>query len=843
MAVSQTVAERKERCFWQHKKQRPSVSVTCGKRPVEGHLQKSMSCLETVLVVDINEDARRRVVAILKADGYTVMESASSEEGIRWAREKQPDLIVIGYGFSNHGAIEICHEIKSQPPLSLSSVICLVAPENIESAGDPLVDGYIAWPIPVPQFKSWFRSMVRGMPTQKCMSNLLHQNTLFLYLMDFVPDTIYFKDRRSRFLLVNRAFLQHLKLDSSDEVIGKTDMDLFGVQHSQKTFQDEQKVMETGEPLVNLEEKVDHKDGSIIWVSTTKVPIRDEKGRITGLVGISRDITQRRRVEQELRRSRSQYQNLIESLSDWIWEVDASGRCVYSSSRVFNLLGYDAFWLVGRPITDVMMAAEHFRILGMLELARHQGRHEMNFDCICLHRGGDTVLLEMNVRAMVNERGIIHGFRGVGRDVTQRRRFEEDLRKFSRAVEQSPASVIITDTRGMIEYVNACFCRVTGYSPEEVLGRNPRILKSGQTPPEEYKQLWSMIVLGGEWRGEFCNKKKNGELFWESAAISAIKNEQGEVTHFLGVKEDITEKKRQEQERSMMEVQLMQAQKLESVGQLAAGIAHEINTPTQYVGDNLRFIQEGFVTLNKLVTEFEKLLTAAESNSISPELINDIIVQHKEADFPYLSAEIPVALEQSLDGIQRISSIVRAMKEFSHPGTKEKIPVDINHAITTTLTVAHNEWKYVAEVETVLAPNLPKVLCLPDEINQVFLNLIVNASQAIGEIVKKTGGKGTIKITTQSNGPWIEIRIEDSGGGIPEEIKHRIFEPFFTTKEVGKGTGQGLAIARTAIVNKHNGEITFESKAGVGTTFLIRLPVENRPKEETAKTQNIAQPT
>jgi len=801
-----------------------------------------MSCLETVLVVDINEDARRQVVAILKADGYPVLEAATSEGGMSLALEKPPDLVVLGYGFPNQGATTICHQIKFQPALSRCSVICLVSPENIDQADDPLVDGYIAWPIPVPQFKSWFRSMVKGMPTQKCMSNLLRQHALFLCLMDCVPDTIYFKDRQSRFVLVNRAFLQHLKLDSPEQVLGKTDMDLYGAQHSQKAFENEQKVMETGEPLVNLEEKEDHRDGSITWVSSTKVPIRDEKGRITGLVGISRDVTQRKQVEHELRRSRSKYQNLIESLSDWIWEVDANGRCVYSSSRVFNLLGYDAFWLVGRPITDVMMAAEHFRILGMLELARHQGRHEMNFDCICLHRGGDTVLLEMNVRAMVTDRGVIHGFRGVGRDVTQRRKFEEDLRKFSRAVEQSPASVIITDTRGMIEYVNACFCRVTGYSPEEVLGRNPRILKSGQTPSEEYKSLWTTIVAGGEWRGEFCNKKKNGDLFWESAAISAIKNEQGEVTHFLGVKEDITERKNQEKERSMMEMQLMQAQKLESVGQLAAGIAHEINTPTQYVGDNLRFIQEGFGTLNKLVTEFEKLLAALETNSMSPELLNEIIIRNKEADFPYLSTEIPVALDQSLDGIQRISSIVRAMKEFSHPGTKEKIPVDINHAITTTLTVAHNEWKYVAEVETALAPDLPKVLCLPDEINQVFLNLIVNASQAIGEIVKKTGGKGTIKITTQNNGPWVEIRIEDSGGGIPEAIQHRIFEPFFTTKEVGKGTGQGLTIARTAIVNKHNGEITFASKAGIGTTFLIRLPVDAGPKQEVAKSQNVVQP-
>jgi len=197
----------------------------------------------------------------------------------------------------------------------------------------------------------------------------------------------------------------------------------------------------------------------------------------------------------------------------------------------------------------------------------------------------------------------------------------------------------------------------------------------------------------------------------------------------------------------------------------------------------------------------------------------------KTCDVEYFFLQIPQAIQETLEGVERVTKIVRAMKEFSHPAGKEKTAVDINHCIQTTITVARNEWKYVAELVTDLAPGLPLVQGFQDEINQVILNLLVNAAQAIGDAVKTTGGKGTIKITTKHEAPWVEIRVADTGTGIPEEIRHRIFELFFTTKEPGKGTGQGLALARSVIVKKHGGELTFESAMGKGTTFIVRLPV------------------
>jgi signal transduction histidine kinase len=289
---------------------------------------------------------------------------------------------------------------------------------------------------------------------------------------------------------------------------------------------------------------------------------------------------------------------------------------------------------------------------------------------------------------------------------------------------------------------------------------------------------------------------------------------------------DISAQKKAQRERDLMEVNLRQAQKLESVGQLAAGIAHEINTPIQYVGDNIRFITDSFGGLNGFLMQCRDLAEAVQKNSVTPEMLAAVETSGAEIDLKYLSEEIPKALQESLEGISRVATIVRAMKEFSHPGRKEKMALDLNHAIETTVLVARNEWKYTAELTTDLAPDLPLVPCLVHEFNQAMLNLIVNAAHAVGDVAAKTeGSKGSIKISTRLDGAWVEIRISDTGTGIPENIRHRIFDPFFTTKDVGKGTGQGLAIARSTVVDKHGGQINFESTVGKGTTFIIRLPI------------------
>jgi signal transduction histidine kinase len=237
------------------------------------------------------------------------------------------------------------------------------------------------------------------------------------------------------------------------------------------------------------------------------------------------------------------------------------------------------------------------------------------------------------------------------------------------------------------------------------------------------------------------------------------------------------------------------------------------------------FLRDAFTDLSRVIEKNGQLLSVCRSGVLTHEIIAEVELVAKKADVEYLLAEIPKAIEQSLDGTRRIAKIVQSMKDFSHPGTGIKQPSDLNHAIESTITVAQSEWKYVAEMETNFEASLPPVPCLLGEFNQVILNIIVNAAHATTEVVGDgSSGKGKIRVSTRQDGEWAEVSISDSGGGIPEKYRQKIFDPFFTTKQVGKGTGQGLAIAHR-VVKKHGGTLTFETEIGKGTTFFIRLPL------------------
>ncbi len=277
------------------------------------------------------------------------------------------------------------------------------------------------------------------------------------------------------------------------------------------------------------------------------------------------------------------------------------------------------------------------------------------------------------------------------------------------------------------------------------------------------------------------------------------------------------------------QMQLLQAEKMQSVGRLAAGVAHEINTPIQFVGDNGRFILESMADLEKLMRVYERVIEIVATGEDATDLVKEAKAIADEIDLDYLRTEIPQAINQSLEGIDRIANIVRAMKEFSHPGSNEKSPTDLNRAIENTATVCRHEWKYHAELRLDLDPELPLIPCLAGEINQAFLNLIVNAAHTV-QYLAKAGSleKGLIQISTQVEGEYVVVRVRDNGMGIPEAILTKIFEPFFTTKEVGQGTGQGLAIVYSTIVDKHGGTIEVESELGKGTTFIISLPIDKQ---------------
>ena len=274
-------------------------------------------------------------------------------------------------------------------------------------------------------------------------------------------------------------------------------------------------------------------------------------------------------------------------------------------------------------------------------------------------------------------------------------------------------------------------------------------------------------------------------------------------------------------ERDRVEGELRLAHKLEAVGQLAAGVAHEINTPIQYVGDSLQFLRESTMALVNMATAMQ---AAAEGSPLADRVrkIAD------DADLDYLATELPASLDAIQGGVSRIATIVRAMKELSHPGPREAIETDINHALTNALEVTANQYKYTADVALDFG-NIPRVRCFPSDLNQVWLNLIVNAAQAMEE---QKGKRGKLTVRTVVDDDHVVISIADTGPGIPEAIRTRIYEAFFTTKPIGRGTGQGLAISRAIVVDRHRGSIWFDSECGVGTTFYVRLPIAG-PRDAT----------
>ncbi len=403
-------------------------------------------------------------------------------------------------------------------------------------------------------------------------------------------------------------------------------------------------------------------------------------------------------------------------------------------------------------------------------------------------------------------------------------------------VDFAPGAMYGMDADGLCTFCNPEGLRLLGYeNASDVLGKKVHPLFHHSRPNgDPYPQAECPIFQSFR-DGRDANR--DDEVFWKKDGTgipveysSRQIRRDGKVVGAVVSFADISDRKRQE-------LELRHGQKLEAVGRLAAGIAHEINTPIQFVGDNTRFLQTSFQDQLTLMHKYQQLQEAAAHGAVCEELLEQVTATRTAIDWDYLEEEIPKAMEQMLEGLNRVTTIVRGMKEFSHVDrSNEKAPGDLNRALESTLIVARNELKYLADVETDFH-ELPPVVCHLGDLNQVFLNLLVNAAHAIDDVVKGTGKKGKIGVRTRTEGDWVEISISDSGTGIPEEARAKIFDPFFTTKAVGKGTGQGLALARAIVVEKHGGTLTFETEMGKGTTFIIRLPLTGSRLREEALAQ------
>lgn len=524
-------------------------------------------------------------------------------------------------------------------------------------------------------------------------------------------------------------------------------------------------------------------------------------------------------ANQDISEREQQMQNLLTNLSSMIYRCknDENWTMIFVSDGSIQLTGYEAEDLIDNNViayADLIDKRDRQMVADVVDRAIAE-KENFTIEYRIHTKDNQTKWVWEQGIVMYDDKGEVLFLDGKIMDVSERKQIELEQKKLAIAVQQTDDLVLITDLSGSIEYVNPAFENTTGYLLREVFGQNPSILKSGKQSEDFYKEMWTTLNAGTVWRGRLENRRKDGSEYTAEVTISPIRDQLGDLTNFVGVQRDISHE-------IALEKNLRQSQKLEAMGTLAGGIAHEINTPAQFVNSNLEFTIDSFPDIVEYVDGCTHLFS--ESNR-DDNKIQELIQLYQDNDVDYLLKEFPLALEQSQQGIEQVSKIVLSMKQFAHPADEKKEEVDINDALNNTATVSRNEWRHAADMAFDLDPTLPMVSCHRSEVNQVFLNIIVNAAHAIAGAEKLPGGKGKINIGSRLIDNSVEVSIADNGGGIPESNWDRVFDPFFTTKEPGKGTGQGLAIAHSIIHEKHEGQLFFDSVDGVGTTFFIRFPL------------------
>ncbi len=624
-------------------------------------------------------------------------------------------------------------------------------------------------------------------------------------------DPLAFLDLSGRCLESNAAF-RALWIPEGDSFDGNTSSGRMHPADFQQWRDTLRKAGEAMEPQT-VDFRVREGDGAWQVMEFRLKALREPAG--TRVLAIGRDVTAARDAEIKARREAEVLRDLVDSLPINVVRKDRLGRFIFANQRFAQTLGQSLEGILGKSDAD-------FFPPDLVARYREDDRR-VQFERAPLKRveplrtpAGNQNFVEVIKTPLSGPDGIPSGTQALFWDVTERELAQQGLFRSYLETEALFASIcavlIGVDSGGRVKRWNRAAEVILGLPASQAIGHPffdcPIHWDWGRVRQavvdcrvhRNATEATQVVLRGNDGKERFLN-----------LLVSLEEPTDPSTSAFTLLATDITQHR-------LLEAQLRQAQKLESIGELAAGIAHEINTPTQFIGDNLRFLRDSFATL-------EPLMAAA----VSPPDGGGESSARREQD--YLCREIPLAIVQALDGVERVAGIVGAMKAFSHPDGDEREVVDLNQGIRDTVTVARNEWKYVAELVLSLDPALPPVPCYPGNINQVVLNLIVNAAHAISEVPSvKAGGRGTIEVGTRCRGDSVEIWVRDSGVGIPAEIHGRLFDPFFTTKPVGRGTGQGLFIAHKVVVGKHGGTLRFETGLGRGTTFIVGLPLHPEPQ-------------
>lgn len=786
-----------------------------------------------VLLIEDDDATARLIVAALSRAGLRVDRAADGREAAQLHTCCEFDAIVCDQHLPDTQGLVLLETWRRERP-GLPTIILTAdgRPELAAAVMTSGVDLFLykdtdgAYVKLLPAYLEWVLAAHRSqLAAARALSELEAGQNMFTTIGDSAMDAIVVMDGEGRARYWNRA---------AQRMFGYSEQDILGRDVHQMLVPEElraqamhglSRFLATGEgPVLNrlLRLTAQRKDGSIIPVELTVNAL--PRGNGWWAVSIIRDVSERERIEKQVHRQAEELAHKVKELS-CMFELS---RLLEDTDRPLPELLSAAATLISRPWRYAELACARIVLQDQVYVAGtfNETLWKIASPLFVGGRLAGAVEVCYSVEPPENaeepfsseERELLDTLAARLGRVIERTEADREIRELKRQMElvlgATRTGLYIINKARRIRYVDPATRSRYGDPGDEICFH----YLHGRDHP-----CADCPIAAAERSGKAETTERTlpceGDRPVQVTAIP-FRDDQG-CELFAAILVDLTARK-------AMEAQLAQAQKLEAVGRLAAGIAHEINTPVQYVSDNVRFLGEAFASLLDAVKEPTDPRQDGASTGVDEFQLfqSSGPAWEDRGDWEFLISEIPKAIEQSLHGLEQIAGIVRAMKEFAHQGARssDRCTVDINRLIRSAITVCRNEWKYVADVQEDLDPQAGLLKCVPGELNQVLLNLIVNAAQAIAAKPFPDGCKGTIIVATRRNGDVLEISVADNGCGIPHEHQQKIFEPFFTTKEVGKGTGQGLAIARSIIVDHHQGSIDFSSQPGVGTVFRILLP-------------------
>lgn len=767
---------------------------------------------------------RDRIENSLTREGFELVLAEGQSEALQSLQSANlPTLAVIEWAASEARFWQVIRQLKQHSHLYL---IALLDPGRDGEGEKALAAGADAWLEKSAEMEPLRQRVQLG--SQLILQRALHASEeRFRTAFEQSPIGIaMIRLSDGRFVQVNQALCEFFGY-SEAELLTRTIMML---SHPENSPTPERLTAQMAAGKFNgeqMERRYLRNDGAVLWGRVSLSLVRDSEGRCTYVAAQFKDITKRKAAEDAQQRAEKFVHAIMENIDDLVMVIDMKGRWHYASPSHREGLGYEPAELIGQDVFCTLHPEDRPQVGKAEQEVRRCGRSPV-IQIRRFHKSGKV--LHFEARASLargvcdHEDGIVVVSRGIDDRLLAEKKVQEASAETELFLGSIPSILIGLDDTGRINQWNPPAAEVFHLLRDQVLGLPIDNCGIKWLHPEMSLEVARWLQTEAAYRSNELPYELDNVRRYIGLSVRPIAGNALGRKRFILTGADVTDRKN-------LEVQLRQAQKLEAIGQLAAGIAHEINTPTQYVGDNTKFLKESWNGIANLLQLGGRIRQQAGEGAVPKELLEAFDRAAGDSDLEYLLQEVPKAIEQSLDGLQRVAKIVKAMKDFSHPGSQEKRAVDINKAIESTVAVARHEWKYVATVDTQLQTDLPLVPCLIGEFNQVVLNLIINAAHAIGAAAAEgLRDKGTITIRTCRCDPWVEISVADTGTGIPDEFRSRIFEPFFTTKPMGQGTGQGLALAHSVIVQRHQGQIWFETEVGQGTTFFMRLPLQTQEK-------------